>query len=221
MSPGRKPQATTQSGPIALFAVASLLLTFFVALTALSVRETERARAVADSFLRRGAAPAVPVSVVPLGGDMPSVRSVERRWTEMFPPSSAAPAAPFGEGRVLRAAIPIDALFAADTAELDSAAAARLDVLARLIAEPPAGLGLRLGATLGAADAADPRAARLAAMQARALLQRLSATAPAAAAEGELAVGLARTAPGMVAFELSLAMRAPPGHQPGASKPGG
>ncbi|MCK6453357.1 MAG: hypothetical protein L6R19_21275 [Alphaproteobacteria bacterium] len=221
MSPGRKPQATTQSGPMALFAVASLLLTFFVALTALSERETARARAVAESFVRRGAAPAVPVSVVPLGGDMPSVRSVERRWTEMFPPSSAAPAVPFGEGRVLRAALAVDAVFAGDTAELASDAAARLDALARLIAEPPAGLGLRLGATLGAADASDPRAARLAAMRARALLHRLSVAAPAAAAEGELAVGLARAAPGMLAFELSLAMRAPPGPEPGAPKPGG
>ena len=229
MCPKVAPRSTHDSGPMALFAVASLLLTFFVALTAMSERETARTRAVADSFARRGAAPAVPVSVVPLGGDMPSVRSVERRWSEVFPILSAAPATSFGEGRVLRGAIAADEAFAAGTAELTAKGIARLDAMARLVADPPSGLALRLEAMLALAPDADARAARLAAMRARAILRHLGVHAPSAATDGDLAVGVAReqptgaTANGAMAdtidFELRLSWRA---HgPPGLRKPGG
>src|SRR5262245_35554008 len=96
VSPGRKPLATTNSWPTSLFGLASLLLTFFVALTAVSVREQARAGAALDSFAHRGAAAAVPISVVPLGGDMPAVRSIERQWGELF--AIGAASTPFGEG---------------------------------------------------------------------------------------------------------------------------
>lgn len=206
------------TGAMALFAVASLLLTFFVALNAMSVREAERTRAVVDSFTRRGAAPAAPVSVVPLGGDMPAVRSVERRWSELFPDVGLKPS-PFGEGRVLKAMIDADAAFAAGTADLAPEAARRLDAVARLVNEPPAELGLDLEVRLGVAPGDDPH---LAALRARAILLRLGALAAMAAADGDVVVGLAREPRGEVELALRLARRtsgASPAPSPGKPAP--
>lgn len=205
--------SSSTSGTMALFAVASLLLTFFVALTAMSSRETERTRAVVDSFARRGAAAHMPLNVVPVGGDMPAVRSVERRWVELFPAEAASSS--FGEGRVLRTTLAVDEAFAAGTAELLLPAAARLDQLARLLAEPPAGLDLGLEARIAIAPGSD---IPLAALRARALLHRLTASG-----DGDIAAGVHRSGGETIDLELRLTRRTPP-QSPGASamsKPGG
>jgi hypothetical protein len=203
--------SSSNSGTMALFAVASLLLTFFVALNAMSVREAERTRAVADSFARRGAAASMPLSVVPVGGDMPAVRSVERSWTEVFPAGAASSL--FGEGRVLRAQLATDAAFVADTVELTPMAQAKLDAVARLLADPPAGLDLGLEARVGMTPDTDAAGTRLAALRARGLLHRLGGHA-----DGDVAAGVYRSTSGTIDLELRLTRRSPPSAM---QKPGG
>lgn len=215
--PGRGPGHGP--GPIALFAVASLLLTFFVALNAMSERDHTRVRAVADSFNHRMQAGPGPVAIVPIDGNIPAVKAVERQWQSLFPGAAMAEGPTFGTGNALHAELGIAGMFAPGRADPLASADGVLAALKRILIEMPDGVDLALDVKLsvGAEDEAD--GGRLALQRARALARLLGGIDHG----GDVAVGLQRGRPGVIALELRLASRPVPARpiptQPIASRP--
>jgi len=201
--------ATSQgSGPIALFAVASLLLTFFVALNTVAEPDTQRVRDVAESFLQRHQplvpVNAGPVSIVRLDGEVPAARVVERRWLDLFPGAGAVDGAKFGAGTLLKAELGVSGIFAANRADPLPSAAAIVGALTRLVVEAPRGIELSLDVKLGLDPDADRPASALAVERVRTLARLLAAIDPA---QADIVVGVQRGEPSALALELRLAPR--------------
>lgn len=197
------------SGPVALFAVASLLLTFFVALNAMSARDPARMREVVGSFAARSQTGPGPVAIVPIAGDIPAVKAVERRWLDLFPGAGLSSGGTFGTGHVLRAELGVAGTFLPGRAETLAGASRVLAALGRIVAEVPDGLELALDVTIDTGDDAG-----LAIHRARHVARLLDT-----AGQGEVAVGVRHGTAGAVALELRLAGRTP--LRPLAARPTG
>jgi hypothetical protein len=191
--------STHRSGPIALFAVASLLLTFFVVLNAMSERDQARVREVADSFATRTQVGPGPASVVPIDGNAPAVKVVERRWLDLFPGAMTASGSTFGPGHVLQAELGVAGIFAPGRAEPLASANAVLAALARILEDAPGGLELSLDVRLGLDGDGN-----LALERVRSLARVLG---QAETGRGEVAVGVQHGRPGVVALDLRTANR--------------
>jgi hypothetical protein len=213
--------SSSSSGSIALFAVASLLLTFFVALNAMSVRDQARTRDVASSFATRSQLEPGPVTIISIPGDAPAVKIVERRWLDLFPGAGLRQGQAFGAGQSLSAELGVAGIFAPGLADPLPSAIPVLSALSRIVGDAPSDLDVSLDVKLGlgAADQAD--GGKLAIQRARTLARVLGLAIPGG---GDVAVGLQRGQPGVIALELRLANRSIPAQpmmaQPRAARPG-
>ena len=192
---------TSNSGPIALFAVASLLLTFFVALNAMAERDPARVREVTQSFSERKPAGPGPVSIVSLDGDVPAVKVIERRWLDLFPGAGMVVGDVFGAGRTLRAELGVAGIFAANRADPLPSAQAIVGALTRMVTDAPRGLDLALDVKLGHDVDTD---GKLAIQRVRSLAGMLRAIEGDA---GDVAVGLQAGHSTVIALELRLSPR--------------
>ncbi|MBL8706518.1 MAG: flagellar motor protein MotB [Rhodospirillales bacterium] len=192
---------TSNSGPIALFAVASLLLTFFVALNAIADRDPSRVREVTKSFSERKPAGPGPVSIVALEGDVPAMKVIERRWLDLFPGAGAVDGGDFVAGRTLRAELGVAGIFAANRADPLPSASAIVGALTRMVTDAPKGLDLALDVKLGHDGEQD---GKLAIQRVRSLARMLNAIEIDA---GDLAVGLQPGQSTVIALELRLSPR--------------
>jgi len=209
------PAPANGSGPIALFAVASLLLTFFVALNAMSERDQTRAREVANSFANRTQVGPGPVTIISIDGNAPAVNVVERRWLDLFPGAGLVRGGTFGTGQALRAELGTAGIFAPGRADPLPSAASVLTALTRIVGNAPTGLELSLDVKLGLGADEQTDGGKLAVSRARTLARLLGGSDLGG---GDVAVGLQRGQPGVIALELRLANRQIPA-QPMAAQP--
>jgi len=213
--------SSSSSGSIALFAVTSLLLAFFVALNAMSVRDQARTREVASSFATRSQLEPGPVTIISIPGDAPAVKIVERRWLDLFPGAGLRQGQTFGTGQLLRAELGIAGIFAPGLADPLPSAIPVLSALSRIVGDAPSGLDVSLEVLLGLGAEGQADGGMLAILRARALARLLGVSNLGG---GDVAVGLHRGQPGVIALELRLANRSIPAQpmmaQPRAARPG-
>ncbi|MCC6471168.1 MAG: hypothetical protein IT563_22830 [Alphaproteobacteria bacterium] len=199
--------APTNSGPMTLLAVATKLLAFFVMLYVITERDPARQHVVSDSFAQRRAVGPGPVAVVPLDGDVPAVKLVERRWLDLFPGAGTVDGASFAQGRVLRAELGVAGIFAPGRADPLPRAQQAIAALTRLVADTPEGLALALDVKLGVAPGLGEADGGLAIQRSRTLAKLLSMSDRGS---GEIAVGLQSGSPATIALELRIASRPSP-----------
>lgn len=191
------------SGPVALFAVATKLLTIFVMLYAMSERDPHRTLAVAESFAHRSVKTVPgPVTIVKLeDGNAPAMKVVERRWLDLFPGAGMVDGADFAAGRTLRAELGVAGVFAANRADPVPSAAAIVGALARIVTDAPQGIDLALDVKLGHDSDAD---SSLSIQRVRSLARMLGAIDHGAA---DVIVGLQPGQPSVIALELRVSPR--------------
>lgn len=189
------------SGPVALFAVATKLLTIFVMLYALAEHDPHRAFAVAESFEHRNMTVPGPVSIVKLDGDVPAMKVIERRWLDLFPGAGMVDGNDFAAGRTLRAELGVAGIFAGERPDPLPSASAIVGALTRMVVDAPKGLDLALDVKLGHDAETDPK---LAIQRVRSLARMLAAIEPSA---GDVIVGLQPGSAATIALELRLSPR--------------
>jgi hypothetical protein len=191
------------SGPVALFAVATKLLTIFVMLYAMSERDPQRTLEVAESFSHRSTKTVPgPVTIVKLDdGNAPAMKVVERRWLDLFPGAGMVDGADFAAGRTLRAELGVAGIFAANRADPVPSAAAIVGALTRMVADAPQGIDLALDVKLGHDTDTD---SALSIQRVRTLARMLAAIDHNAA---DVIVGLQPGQPAVIALELRVSPR--------------
>lgn len=189
------------SGPVAMFAVATKLLTIFVMLYALAEHDPHRAFAVAESFQNRNKTVPGPVSIVKLDGDVPAMKVIERRWMDLFPGAGMIDGGEFAAGRTLRAELGVAGIFAGERADPLPSASAIVGALTRIVVDAPQGLDLALDVKLGHGADGD---GKLAIQRVRSLARLLAAIEPSG---GDVIVGLQPGQPAAIALELRLSPR--------------
>jgi len=175
-----------------------LLLAFFIMLFAVSEREPSRARDVLGSFNQRSIGTTGPVTIVPVAGDVPAMKVIERRWLDLFPGAAVEHGVLFGNGSLLVAALDAEAMFADGPDRPARGAEATLAALARLVGDAPADVALSLEIRFGLGDDARAEDLPVAIRRAGALARLLPP---------EIAVGVERGKPGMAALQLRLTPR--------------
>jgi len=200
----RTPQSSTISGPYTLFALATKLLAFFVMLYAVMERDPARQHDVSDSLAHRRSAGPGPVALVPLDGNLPAVKVMERRWLDLFPGVGMVDGGTFGYGHVLRAELALGSVFAQGRADPLPGAPQAVGPLVKLVAGAPKGLDLALDIKLGVALGIDAADERIAIQRAGALSKLLSTIDHGG---GEIAVGLQHGNPTAIVLELRIANR--------------
>ncbi|MCC7045354.1 MAG: hypothetical protein IT562_01455 [Alphaproteobacteria bacterium] len=197
--------ASGNSGPVTLLAVVTKLLAFFVMLYVVTERDPARQHIVTDSLVHRTAAGPGPVAIVPLEGDVPAVKAVERRWLDIFPGAGAVDGGTFGYGHVLRAELALGGIFEPGRAEPLQRAQQTIATLTSMIADSPKGLDLALDVKIGVPRGLGEADGLLAIERARTLARLLTARDRPG---GDIAVGLQTGNPTTIALELRVGSRA-------------